>query len=53
MSGDADAIQRRYSASFWRYTDAMMLLRVYGEQETLLLVYRKSSWWLDAWEGQK
>lgn len=26
--GDADAIQRRYSASFWRYTDAMMLLRV-------------------------
>lgn len=28
MSGDADAIQRRYSASFWRYTDAMMLLRV-------------------------
>ena len=30
MSGDADAIQRRYSASFWRYTDAMMLLRVGG-----------------------
>lgn len=30
-----------------------IFLRVYGEQETLLLVYRKSSWWLDAWEGQK
>ena len=30
-----------------------IFLRVYGEQETLLLVFRKSSWWLDAWEGQK
>ncbi|WP_122820552.1 hypothetical protein [Varibaculum vaginae] len=28
-----------------------IFLRAYGEQETLLLVYRKSSWWLDAWEG--
>ena len=30
-----------------------IFLRVYGEQETLLLVFRKSFWWLDAWEGQK
>ena len=30
-----------------------IFLRVYGEEETVLLVYRKSSWWLDAWEGQK
>lgn len=30
-----------------------IFLRAYGEQETLLLVYRKFSWWLDAWEGQK
>lgn len=30
-----------------------IFLRAYGEQETLLLVFRKSSWWLDAWEGRK
>lgn len=30
-----------------------IFLRAYGEQETLLLVFRKSSWWLDTWEGRK